>query len=219
MNHEYLKTRFVTGGVILLVGLAALADNLLEDAVMAWVWIAAMAISALAFGWAYSRTREGSAAVGAYVTAAIGLVVLLVGPLNMDGVIVPVLVLSLIGLPFLFVGLRNPQERGLLIPAYVMFAIALLLIIPEAAINQLEELVPAYVMAAIALPFFFVALTRHQYGLLIPGGIMLAISLFFVGTFVGLSPQVFTLGVPVVLILVGGFLLLSRSSDHKKVRH
>src|SRR5690606_37252781 len=141
------------------------------------------------------------AGVATYVTGAIALVILLTTQIQLRGVILPVIVMVIIGIPFLYIGLRDRTRRDMLIPAYVMFVIALLLVFTEYIGPQFDQLVPASVMATIGLPFIVMAYIKHNYALLIPGSILLLIGLFFIGSFAGISSQIFTVGIPVVLIM------------------
>lgn len=216
MNERNPRRHLVLGIIIIAIGVLSLLDNLIRDDFMTWVWIIVLAASSVISGWHYIRSRETWAGVVAYVTGAVAAIILFTAEIRIQGTLVPVLVMAIIGLPFLVVGLRDPNNRGLLIPAYVMFAIALLIIITDSSKQQPDELIPAYVMAVIGLPFIVMAFVRHNYGLLIPGGIMLALSLFFVGSFVGVNPQVFTIIVPLLLIAAGGFLMLKSVTERDK---
>ena len=114
-----------------------------------------------------------------YVLAAIGLMIGLIGIGVLNDEFVATYVLWAIALPFLIVFLRTPQEWWALIPTYVLAAIGLMIgLIGLGLLSDL--LIPAYVMFAIAIPFFVVYLRDpKQWWALIPAGIMAAIGLSF----------------------------------------
>ena len=217
MNGKAL-TRQLTGGLVIVIGLLVLINqSWLNLNAAPWLWILLMAAAAVVYGWIFVRSRDSGAALGAYVSAAIALIGLLTTQVTINGIIVPVLVLSLIGLPFLHFGLRSPKQRGLLVPAYVMFVLALMLALIEGNIIA-DELVPAYVMAAIGLPFLLAAFMTREWGFLIPAAIMLGLGFFFVANFAGLSIQFVTVGLPLLLIIIGLFMILRPPSQRRKIR-
>jgi len=84
-------------------------------------------------------------------------------------------VLALAGLVVFSVYLTDRSDWGLLIPAYVMWAIAGLIALIELEILR-DEAIATYVMAVIALPFLVVFLRdREQWWALIPAYVMVAI--------------------------------------------
>ena len=213
-----ITSRYITGILIVLIGVVALLDpRLLIANSLPWFWVAVTAVAALGYGGVYLRSREVEAAIGAYVCAAIALTVLIVTLNILSGVIVPVLVLSFIGAPFLYFGLRDRERRALLIPAYVMFAVALMVLLVDTG-TMAGELVASYTLAVIGLPFLVAAYLRQEAALLIPAGIMLVLSLFLLGTTTGLGTELISIGVPLLLILIGAALLLRPGSQRRK-RH
>jgi hypothetical protein len=92
-----------------------------------------------------------------------------------------VAILAAAGLVVFGVYLTDRSERGLLIPAYVLWAVAGLIALIELDILR-DESVATYVLAAIALPFLVAFLRdRSRWGLLIPAYVLLA-----VGVMIGL---------------------------------
>ncbi len=68
---------------------------------------------------------------------------------------------------------------GALIPAYILFAVGLMVGLIGAGVLD-DLLIPAYVMLAIAIPFFAVFIRdTGQWWALIPGGILTVIGLSF----------------------------------------
>ncbi len=214
-----ITSRFLTGFLIVLIGVLALLDRrLLVANDLPWFWLPVMAAAALAYGWIYLRSHEVGAAVGAYVCAAIALTILVVTLNVLSGVIVPVLVLVFIGAPFLYFGLRSAEQRALLIPAYVMFVIALMILLVDTG-TMAGEMVAPYTLAAIGLPFIVGAYLRQERALLIPAAVMLILSLFLLGSFAGLGTELLTIGLPLLLIVIGAGLLLRPGRDSRRKRH
>jgi hypothetical protein len=88
------------------------------------------------------------------------------------------------GLVVFAIYLTDRSERGLLIPAYVLWAVAGLITLVTLNVLR-DESVATYVLAAIALPFLVAFLRdRSQWGLLIPAYVLLA-----VGVMIGLIGQ------------------------------
>jgi uncharacterized protein with PQ loop repeat len=119
-------------------------------------------------------------------------------------------VLTVIALPFLVGFLRNREQWGLLIPAYVLLAVGVMVwLLERGVLNDL--LVPAYVMFAIAIPFFMVyGRNPQQWWALIPGGIMAVIGLSFL-----IAEATIGYAVPAVLILAGIWILV-RQFTHQE---
>ncbi len=105
---------------------------------------------------------------------------------------------------------QQPHNWGLLIPAYVLAAIAGLIGVSTVVGRWAPLLIPAYIMFAIAAPFLYVYLqdTKANWWALIPGGIMG----FIGGSF--LLASVWQL-IPVVMILIGGLILYRSLSGSK----
>jgi hypothetical protein len=115
---------------------------------------------------------------------------------------IAVYVLSAIAFPFLVGYLRNRKAWGLLIPAYVMIAVAGMLALT--ALDILEgNVVVAYIMFTIALPFLLVYVRNTKmWWALIPGGIMAIIGIAFLLT----EDLVRYIG-PGIIILIGVWIL------------
>jgi len=92
-----------------------------------------------------------------------------------------VAILAAAGLGVFGVYLTDRFQWGLLIPAYVLWAVALMVALIELNVLR-DESVATYVLAAIALPFLVAFLRdRSQWGLLVPAYVLLA-----VGVMIGL---------------------------------
>ena len=92
-----------------------------------------------------------------------------------------VAILAAAGLGVFGIYLTDRSQWGLLIPAYVLWAVALMVALITLNVLR-DESVATYVLAAIALPFLVAFLRdRSQWGLLIPAYVLLA-----VGVMIGL---------------------------------
>ena len=98
---------------------------------------------------------------------------------------------------------RNGHNWGLLIPAYVLVMVGGMVGLIGLRILR-DLLIPAYVMLAIAAPFFVVYFRNTKnWWALIPGGIMGVIAAGFLLA----SPAVRFI-VPVILVLIGMWILI-----------
>jgi hypothetical protein len=197
---------YVLWAVALLIALITL--NILKDEAIATFVLAAIALPFLIV---FLRNRtQWWALIPTYVLFAIGLMVGLIGIGALRDEFIATYVLWAIALPFLIVFLGNNDQWWALIPTYILGAIGLMVgLIGLGILNDL--LIPAYVMFAIALPFFVVYLRdTKQWWALIPAGIMAAIGLsfFIAGAAVGYV-------VPVVLIGAGLWIVMSQFRDKK----
>ena len=88
-----------------------------------------------------------------------------------------VAVLAAVGFGAFLIYLTDPSDWGMLIPAYVLWAIAGLIALIE--LNVLKyDWIALYVLTAIALPFLVGFLRdRNRWGLLIPAYVLLAVGL------------------------------------------
>ena len=148
------------------------------------------------------------ALIPAYIMLAIGSMLLLTEWNIMGDNIVAPFILTSIGLPFLAVYLQNRDYWWALIPAYTMFAVAVLVGFVEGVGNE-DHIVPAYVMLVIAFPFLYVYIrNRQNWWALIPGGIMGVIGLSFL---MAVDLDIVKYVMPVILI-IGGIWVLMRQN-------
>lgn len=212
----------VAGVVTILVAAIALINNFFEDETLnVWVGIIGMLLVALAFLWAYLQKRETWAAIGIYVGAAVAFLIFFVTQITefttFEAAWVPTVVLLFIALPFLWAWITDMKRWGFLIPAYVLLAIIPILFMEEIAEAE-EYLVPAYVLAVIGLPFLVAYFYNRQWGYLIPGGILILLAILFIGLYYGLETGFLTIGVPIVAIVIGAFLLWRAMRDDERQR-
>ena len=181
-------------------GMIALIEvNVLRDESIAIYVLSAVALPFLVV---FLRKREWWALIPAYVLWAIAGMIALVESNLLRDELIATYILAAIALPFLVVFLRT-REWWALIPAYVLLAIGGMVGLIGARVLR-DLLIPAYIMFAIALPFLVVYVRNpREWWALIPGGILAVIGTAFLfaestAQFVG----------PVVLIIVGAWILV-----------
>lgn len=159
---------------------------------------------ALPFIVGFLRKRDNwGLLIPAYVLLVIGLMVMGIETRLLPDPFIPLYVLTAIALPFIVGFWRNRENWGLLIPAYVLLAVGVMvMLIQLRVLNNL--LIPSYVLLAIAAPFFVVyGRNRSVHWPLIPGGILAAIGLSFL-----IAENAFRYVAPAVLILAGVWVLM-----------
>jgi hypothetical protein len=192
----------VLGLVLILIGTLAVVD--VNRELSPWVWVAALAVAGLvAFGFFLAAPGDWGLLIGAYVLEAVAGLIALVELSILQDEIIATYVLAAIGLPFLVVFLRDRAQWWAVIPAYALLAVGVMVgLVGQGLIDEL--LIPAYVMFAIAIPFFVAyGLNNRNWWGLIPGGIMAAIGAAFL-----LAEAQAELVVPAFLILVGIWMLV-----------
>ena len=202
MNTRSAKSAIVWGGLLILFGVMAMIQYFYE--LGPWIWVAVLVIAGLAVLALYFTDRsEAWLLIPGYTLWAIaGLVALITLEILRDEA-VAFYVLSAIALPFLVVYIRDRQQWWALIPAYVLFAIGLMVGLEGMGILN-DLLIPAYVMFAIAIPFFVVYVyNRQNWWALIPGGIMAVIALAFL-----IAEAAIQFVVPAVLIIAGLWIIV-----------
>lgn len=191
----------VWGGFLIILGGVLLLEVFVD--LSAWVWVGFLAATGLVIYGIYAtdRTQKGLMIPSYALLAIAGLVALIELDILRDDAIA-VYVLSAIAFPFLVGYLRNRKAWGLLIPAYVMIAVAGMLALT--ALDILEgNVVVAYIMFTIALPFLLVYVRNTKmWWALIPGGIMAIIGIAFLLT----EDLVRYIG-PGIIILIGVWIL------------
>lgn len=197
MDTNIRKRGMVWGGLLILLGGLLLVEQYMDLTV--WVWVGILAIAGLVALVVYLTDRsDWWLLLTTYIPWAIaGLIVLLELEVLPDDW-VAFYVLTAIALPFLGAYLRDRAQSWALIPAYILLAVGLMIVLTETGILS-DLLVPGYVMFAIATPFFVVYArdTKRRWAL-IPGGVLAIIGVAF---FVAEAAVVFI--VPAILILVG----------------
>ena len=192
----------------ILFGVAALiyavTNNILEDEFIAIFILSVIAIP-FVVGFLSVRSNNWGLLIPAYVLLAVcGIILIAEGSIISDDFI-PIYVLSAIALPFLIGYLRDPaKNKGLLLPAYILIAVGIMvLLIIREVLDDL--LIPSYVMFAIALPFVWAYYQdRENKGYLIPAGVLALVGLSFFLFNVSVVEYI----VPVILIIAGIVLIM-----------
>ena len=178
MQSQSKRQGLVWGGLLILFGVMGLVATLTD--LSAWVWVIILALAGLlVFGVYLTDRSDLTLLIPAYVLWAVaGLVALTTLDILPDEFIA-MYVLTAIALPFLVVFVRDRAQWWALIPVYVLLAVGLMVGLIASGILS-ELLIPAYVMFAVAIPFLVVfALNPKAWWPLIPGGIMAVIGLAF----------------------------------------
>jgi hypothetical protein len=178
MDTNIKKRGVIWGGLLILLGGLLLVDQFTD--LTEWIWVAALVLSGMVAIVVYLSDRsDGWLLLTAYILLVIaGLVAMIALNLFPDD-LVAVYILLAIALPFLGVFLRDRTQWWALIPSYVLLAVALMNWLMEADILS-DLLVPGYVMFAIAIPFFVVyGRNTKLWWALIPAGILTIIGIVF----------------------------------------
>lgn len=200
-NRAALIPAYVLWAAALLIALTSLD-------VLRGTFIATFVLSAIAlpFVVVYVRDRkQWWALIPAYVLLAVALLVALTGIGLLRDEAIATYVLWAIALPFLAVYLGDRKQWWALIPTYVLGSLGLMIGLIGVGILR-NFMIPAYVMYAIALPFFVTyARDQKQWWALIPAGIMTAIGSSFL-----IAAAATSMLVPAILILAGVWLVASQ---------
>lgn len=178
MSSRTVRQSLVWGGLLIVLGVLLAVNQLVE--LSPWVWVVAMgALGLVALGLYLTDRSDWGMLITAYALLAIALLVALITLDVLRAEAIGFYVLVAIALAFLAVFLRNRTQWWALIPAYVLLVIGIMLGL--IGLGLLDELlIPAYVLFAIAIPFFVVfARDRRLWWALIPGGMLAAIGLSF----------------------------------------
>jgi len=198
-QRALLIPAYVLWVIALMVALITL-DVLRDDAIATYVLTAI----ALPFVVVYARDRERWwALIPAWILLAIALMLALIELNVLRDESVATFVLAAIALPFVVLYARDREKWWALIPAYALLAVGVMVgLIGQGVLDDL--LIPAYVMFAVAIPFFVVYLrNRDLWWALVPGGIMGVIGLAFL-----LAEGAVQYIGPIALVVVGIWILL-----------
>lgn len=200
-NRAALIPAYALWAVALLIALTSLD-------VLRGTFIATFVLSAIALPFLVIYLRHQKqwwALIPAYVLLAIALMVGLIGIRLLRNEAVATYVLWAIALPFLTVYLRDHKQWWALIPTYVLGTLGLMIGLIGVGLLR-SFLIPAYIMYVIAIPFFVVyARDQKQWWALIPAGIMTALGSAFM-----IASAATSMLVPAILILAGLWLVTSQ---------
>src|SRR5574341_84653 len=191
------RPHVIWGGLLILLGVLSLVEVFFDLKLLLWAGI--MGVAGLGFlGLYLSTRREPALLIPVYICWAVGGLLLVIALNILQDAAIAYYVLTAIAFPFIVGWLLNRHNWGLLIPAYVLLAVCAM--VGLIGLNVLRELlIPSYIMFAIAVPFLYVFVRSPQnWWALIPGGIMSVIGLGFL-----LSAEAVRYVVPVAFILGG----------------
>jgi hypothetical protein len=176
----------------------------LQGRLSEWVWVGFFLVAALVATAVYFADRSDWAMlITLYVLWAAFLLNILTALNILGDEGVAFFVLVAIAIPFLAVYYRDRKLWWALIPAYVLIAIGVMVALIGLGVLG-DLLVPSYVMFAIAIPFFFVYFrNRKLWWALIPAGVLAVIGIAFLIAEAALD----YIGA-LVLLLVGGAILV-----------
>ncbi len=190
---------WLLGAILIALGAAALANQFIVgfgDVIWAIIF---GGVGAAFFALSMRSPSNWWAMIPGYVFVVIAAIILL-SMVRINGEFIGVFVVTAIGVPFLYVYIRDRRHWWALIPAYTMFVVAGIIWLSMFKLHG--TVIPTYVMFAIALPFYYVFLrNRENWWALIPAGIM---SLVGLGLFTASFPYI----LPIALIGSGVVLLL-----------
>jgi hypothetical protein len=206
--------RFVLAGFLILLGVAALLNNLnllpWDINTMQWFWLVVFGGAGVSFLAVYVSGRENNWWALIPGLTLVGLAVLISNILP-DGSIGAGLFLGLIGLSFWLIYAQKREFWWAIIPGGVLASLALMLFLTETVSGTGE---PAILFLGMGLTFLLVYLLPNPEGrmrwALWPASILGFMGLMFTIGSGGLAAYIF----PAVLILGGGWIVL-RSMTRK----
>ncbi len=176
MKQQSRNQALVWGGLLIIFGVVGLVESFTD--LTPWVWVSILAVTGLGiFGVFLWDRSEWWPLIPAYVLWAIAGLLALVELNVLRDQFLPTYVLSAIAIPFIVVYLRDRAQWWALIPAYVLLAVAAMILLSEAALLR-DAFQAPFVLTAIALPFLAVYLrNRAQWWSLIPAYVLLSIGI------------------------------------------
>ena len=202
MKSQSGKQGLIWGGLLVLLGAVLLIEAVTD--LTAWMWVAILVVAGFAAFAVYLADRsDWGLLIPAYVMWAIAALVTLTTLEVLRDELVATFVLAVIALPFLAAFLRDRSRWGLLIPAYILFAVGVMVgLIGLGVLNGL--LIPAYVLFAVSIPFLAVyARNPKQWWPLVPGGITAVVGLSFL-----IAESVAQYLGAIALVVAGGWILV-----------
>ena len=175
MKLQSKNQALVWGSLLIIFGVVGLVESFTD--LSTWAWVAILAATGLGIFGIYLRDRsEWWPLIPAYALWAVAGLLALVELNVLDGEFLAAYVLSAIALPFLVVYLQNRAQWWSLIPAYVLLAVAAMILLSETVLLP-ATFEATFVLTAIALSFLVVYLrNRAQWWPLIPAYVLLSIA-------------------------------------------
>ena len=164
------------GILLICFGLAAITN--LYTGISDWVSVTIFFLGGLAaFAVFWTDRSNWLLLIPVYVTWAITAIVVVALLDLLQGEIMGTLALTLVGVPFLAVYLRNRDNWWAIIPSFILFAIALMLLLTTLNVLS-DEMIAPLILFSIAIPFLVVYFTNRDYWwALIPAYAMIVIGI------------------------------------------
>ncbi len=174
MKLQSRNQALIWGSLLIIFGVVGLVESFID--LTPWAWVAILAATGLGIFGIYLRDRsEWWPLIPAYALWAIAGLLALVELSVLRGEFLAAYVLFTIALPFIVVFLRDRSQWWALIPAYVMLAVAAMVLLSETVLLP-AAFEATFVLTAIALPFLVVYLrNRAQWWPLIPAYVLMSI--------------------------------------------
>lgn len=208
MNSQKRMSGLTWGALLVFLGVVGLVNTLFD--LTAWTWVAILVVAGVAGLVAYivARSPRQMLLIPYIMWAVAGLVALTESDAMRDEATAGY-VLTAVALPFVATYLLDRTKRWALIPAYVLLAIGLMVVLLEGILS--DALVPAYVMFAIAIPFLFTYVQdRGKKGALVVGGILALVGFSFL-----IAEAAVEYVVPAILIIAGAAILLRQLNQRE----
>lgn len=176
MKLQSRNQALVWGSLLIIFGIVGLVESFTD--ITPWTWVAILAATGLGiFGVFLLDRSEWWPLIPAYVLWATAGLLALVELNVLRGDFLASYVLTTIALPFIGVFLRDRSQWWVLIPAYVMLAVAAMVLLSETVLLP-DAFEATFVLTAIALPFLVVYLRdQTQWWPLIPAYVLLSIGI------------------------------------------
>ncbi len=176
MKLQSRNQALIWGSLLIIFGVVGLVESFTD--LSAWAWVGILAVTGLGIFGIYLRDRsEWWPLIPAYALWAVAGLLALVELNVLDGEFLAAYVLSAIALPFIAVYLQDTSQWWALIPAYVLLAVAAMILLSETVLLP-ATFEATFVLTAIALPFLVVYLrNREQWWPLIPAYVLLSIGI------------------------------------------
>jgi hypothetical protein len=201
MKTNVDKQNLIWGILLIVFGVAAFIESFTD--LTNWGWVAILfAAGVFTAGVSWSTRSKWAYLIPTYVLWSVAGLIALITLDFLRKEAIATYVLAAIAIPFVVAFLRNKSLWGLLIPAYVLFAVGIM--VGLIGLGWLYDLlIPVYIMFAIAIPFFIVYVRNPKnWWALIPGGIMGVIGFSFMLA----TPSVRYI-VPIAMVLIGIWIL------------
>ncbi len=202
MESRPKRQAIVRGGLLVFFGVLTLVEVYTDLGL--WTWVGLLGAAGLGGLLIFLTDRsDWGLLIPTYVLwASAALLAMIEGDVLRDEFIALYAILA-VALPFLVVFVRDRSQWWALIPAYVLIAVGIMVVLIEQGVLE-DELPAAYIMLVVAAPFFAIYIRNpKQWWPLIPGGILAVLGLFFL-----LAENLLQIVPAVVLLLVGTWILV-----------